>query len=167
MISAQWKIQYQKLTRLVRCMRLPSSRVLSKMDGELLRPSPIRVKAKTWISYRTYLPRPISWTLWLVLPSTAQKLGAVSESFSLYTTWNTGCTIRYFEYHAYIFLLFWNGDHSFTDDIIWELTFDWWPCIPGWVHYDQSLGPPPSAPGCCWRWWRKLTRWWDRWRALQ
>ena len=63
------------------------------MEGELLLPSPIRVKARTWISYRTYLPRPLSWTLWLVFPSTGQKSGAVSESFSLYTTWNAHLVI--------------------------------------------------------------------------
>lgn len=64
-----------------------SSSVRSRMCGELGRPSPILVKAKTWISYSTYFPRPVSWTLWVELPSTVQEWAGPSESFSLYTTW--------------------------------------------------------------------------------
>lgn len=67
--------------------KIPSSSVRSKSGGELEAPSPIRVKPRTWISYRTYLSRPVSWTLWLVFPSTVQKQRAESESFSRYATY--------------------------------------------------------------------------------
>lgn len=63
--------------------------------------------------------------------------------------------------------LFWHRDHSQMNGISWRVIVDCWPCTPEWVHYDQPLGLHPTAPGCCWRWWQKLKRWWDRWRALQ
>lgn len=65
-----------------------SSRVLSRMGGELGCPSPILVKARTCISKSTYFPKPVSWTLCVAFPSTVQKWTALSESFSLYTTWS-------------------------------------------------------------------------------
>lgn len=64
----------------------PSSRVRSRMGGWLGPPSPMRVKASTWISYSTYLPRPVSWALREEFPSTSQNRGGASESFSLYST---------------------------------------------------------------------------------
>lgn len=70
-----------------------SSSVRSRMGGELGRPSPILVKANTWISYSTYFPRPVSWTLWVELPSTVQEWAGPSESFSLYTTWSVGSSV--------------------------------------------------------------------------
>ena len=64
----------------------PSSRVRSRIGGWLGPPSPMRVKASTWISYSTYLPRPVSWALREEFPSTSQNRGGASESFSLYST---------------------------------------------------------------------------------
>lgn len=48
-----------------------------------------------------------------------------------------------------------------------RISLEQWPCSRGWVRCDLPLGLLPTAPGCCWRWWRTLTRWWDHWKALQ
>ncbi len=86
----------------------PSSLVLSKTGGLLSCPSPIRVKANTWISYWTNLRRFLSKTDCVRLPLTTFTCASEAESFSLYITWKVKyIKHNYSSHHCYAILWLW------------------------------------------------------------